>query len=47
MKNLVVEKKLEVWNDVVERANQILMVIGKNFGNFVGRRTKGEQCWGD
>ena len=41
MKNLVVEKKLEVWNEVVERANSDLeRILGicwlKNTGYEMG-----------
>ena len=42
-KNLVVQKKLEVWNEVVERANSDFEGNRKEFWAFVGRRTKGKR----
>ena len=43
MKNLVVQKKLEVWNEVVERANSEFEGNRKEFWAFVCRRTKGKR----
>ena len=43
MKNLVVQKKLEVWNEVVERANSDFEGNRKEFWAFVCRRTKGKR----
>ena len=43
MKNLVVQKKLEVWNGVVERANADFEGNRKGFWAVVGRRTKGKR----
>ena len=40
VKNLVVEKKLKVWNEVVEKANSDFEGNRKEFWAFVGRRTK-------
>ena len=37
--NLVVQKKLEVWNEVVERANSDFEGNRKEFWTFVGRMT--------
>ena len=39
VKHLVMEKKLNVWNGVVEKAN----ADKKGFLSFVGRRTKGRK----
>ena len=43
MKNLVVQKKLEVWNKVVERANSDSESNRKELWGFIGRRTKGKR----
>ena len=43
VKNLVVQKKLEVCNEVVERANSDFEGNRKEFWAFVGRRTKGKR----
>ena len=43
VKNLVVQKKLEVWNEVVERANLDFEGNRKEFWAFVDRRTKGKR----
>ena len=40
MKQLVIEKKLDVWNNIVEKANQDFEGNKKQFLSFVGRRTK-------
>ena len=37
------EMKLEVWNQVVEKANSDFEGYRKEFCAFVGRRTKGEK----
>ena len=41
--NLVVQMKLGVWNEVVERANSDFEGNMKEFWAFVGRRTKGNR----
>ena len=41
VKYLVMEKKLNVWNGVVEKANADFEANKKEFWSFVGRRTKG------
>ena len=46
VKNLVVQKKLEVWNEVVERENSDFESNRKYFWAFVGRRTKGKRRGG-
>ena len=43
MKNLVVQKKLEVWNKVVERANSDSESNRKELWGFIGRRAKGKR----
>ena len=43
MKNLVREKKLAVWNEVVEKVNVDFDGSKKEFWAFVGRRTKGKK----
>ena len=37
------EKKLNVWNGVVEKANADFEANKKEFWSFVGRRTKGRK----
>ena len=43
VKHLVMEKKLNVWNGVVEKANADFEANKKEFLSFVGRRTKGRK----
>ena len=43
VKHLVMEKKLNVWNGVVEKANADFEGNKKEFWSFVGRRTKGRK----
>lgn len=43
VKHLIIEKKLNVWNDVVEKANSDFEGNKKEFWAFVGRRTKGRK----
>ena len=40
VKQLVIEKKLDMWNNIVEKANQDFKGNKKQFWSFVGRRTK-------
>ena len=40
VKQLVIEKKLDMWNNIVEKANQDFDGNKKQFRSFVGRRTK-------
>ena len=40
VKQLVIEKKLDMWNNIVEKANQDFESNKKQFWSFVGRRTK-------
>ena len=40
VKNLVIEKKLNNWNEVLEKANSDYDGNRKEFWAFVGRRTK-------
>ena len=40
MKQLVIEKKLDMWNNIVEKANQDFEGNKKQFWSFVGRRTQ-------
>ena len=40
VKQLVIEKKLVMWNNIVEKANQDFEGNKKQFWSFVGRRTK-------
>ena len=40
VKQLVIEKKLDMWNNIVENANQDFEGNKKQFWSFVGRRTK-------
>ena len=40
MKQVVIEKKLDMWNNIVEKTNQDFEGIKKQFWSFVGRRTK-------
>ena len=44
MKELVREKKLTIWNEVVEKVNVDFDGSRKEFWAFVGRRTK--VTWG-
>ena len=43
MKELVREKKLNIWREVVEKANTDFDGNKKEFWAFVGRRTKGKR----
>ena len=43
MKELVREKKLNIWREVVEKANTDFARSKKEFWAFVGRRTKGKR----
>ena len=43
VKQLVIEKKLNIWNEVVEKANSDFEGNRKEFWAFVGRRTKGRK----
>ena len=43
VKSLVIEKKLAVWNEVVEKANEDFEGSRKEFWAFVGRRTRGKR----
>ena len=43
VKHLVMEKKLNVWNGVVEKANADFEANKEEFWSFVGRRTKGRK----
>ena len=43
VKQLVIEKKLNIWNEVVEKANLDFEGNRKEFWAFVGRRTKGRK----
>ena len=43
VKELVREKKLTIWNEVVEKVNVDFDGIRKEFWAFVGRRTKGKK----
>ena len=40
VKQLVFKKKLDMWNNIVEKANQNFEGNKKQFWSFVGRRTK-------
>ena len=40
VKQLVIEKKLDMWDNIVEKANQDFEGNKKQFWSFVGRRTK-------
>ena len=42
-KNLVTEKKLNIWNEVLEKANSDYDGNRKEFWAFVGRRMKGRK----
>ena len=43
VKQLVIEKRLNIWNEVVEKANSDFEGNRKEFWAFVGRRTKGRK----
>ena len=43
VKKLVTEKKLKIWNEVVNKANSDYEGYKKEFWAFVGRRTKGKK----
>ena len=40
MKQLVIEKKLDMWNNIVEKANQDFEGNKKQSESFVGRKNK-------
>ena len=40
MKQLVIEKKHDMWSNIVEKANQDFEDNKKQFWSFVGRKTK-------
>ena len=40
VKQLVIKKKLDMWNNIVEKENQDFEGNKKQFWSFVGRRTK-------
>ena len=41
LKQLVIEKKLNIWNEIVEKVNTDFDENRKEFWAFVGRKTKG------
>ena len=43
VERLVIEKKLNIWNEVLEKANSDYDGNTKEFWAFVGRRTKGRK----
>ena len=43
IKQLVIEKKLNIWNELVEKVNTDFDENGKEFWAFVGRKTKGKK----
>ena len=43
VKQFVTEKKLQIWNEVVDKANSDYEGIKNKFWPFVGRRTKGKK----
>ena len=43
VKDLIRNKKIDVWNDVVEKVNTDYEGHRKEFWGFVGRRTKGKK----
>ena len=43
VKQLVIEKKLNIWNEVVEKVNSDFEGNRKEFWAFIGRRTKGRK----
>ena len=45
IKQLVLEKKLSIWNEVVEKTNSDFKRNKKEFWAFVGRRTKSRKGW--
>ena len=40
VKQFVIEKKLDMWNNIVKKTNQDFEGSKKQFWSFVGRRTK-------
>ena len=42
-KELVIEKKLNIWNELVEKMNTDFDENRKEFWAFVGRKTKGNK----
>ena len=42
VKQLVIEKKLNIWNELVEKVNTDFDVNRKEFWAFVGRKSKGK-----
>ena len=43
VKQLVTEKKLQIWNEVVDKVKSDYEGSKKEFWAFVGRRTKGKK----
>ena len=43
VKKLVIEKKLNIWNEVVERANSDFEGCKKEFWAFISKKTKGRR----
>ena len=43
VKQLVIQKKLNIWNELVEKVNTDFDENGKEFWAFVGRKTKGKK----
>ena len=43
VKQLVIEKKLNIWNELVERVNTDFDENRKEFWAFVGRKSKGKK----
>ena len=45
VKQLVIEKKLNIWNELVEKVNTDFDENRKEFCAFVGRKTKVQSEW--
>ena len=43
VKQLVIEKKINIWNELVEKVNTDFVENKKKFWAFVGRKTKGKK----
>ena len=44
VKDLIRKKKIDIWNDVVEKVNTIMRDVGKNLGLLlVGKRVRRRQ----
>ena len=43
VKQLVIEKKLNIWNELVEKVNRDFDENSKEFWAFVGRKSKGKK----